>query len=104
MSKKLYVGNLSYSTTTDSLKAAFQKAGNVEDAIVMTDRMTGRSRGFGFVTMSDDDAQKAIDMYNEKDLDGRAVKVNEAKPMDPNRPRTGGGNGGGGFRRDNMSF
>jgi cold-inducible RNA-binding protein len=103
MAKKLYVGNLSYSTTTDGLRAAFQKAGEVSDAIVMSDRMTGRSRGFGFVTMpNDEEAQKAIEMYDGKDLDGRAVKVNEAKPMDPNRPaRTGNG---GGFRRDNMSF
>ncbi len=101
MAKKLYVGNLSYSTTTDSLKAAFAQAGEVSDAIVMTDKMSGRSRGFGFVTMpNDDDAQKAIDMFDGKDLDGRAVKVNEAKPLDPNnRPQRSGG-----FRRDSMSF
>ena len=89
MATKLYVGNLSYSTTTASLKAAFEKAGEVTDAIVMEDRdQPGRSRGFGFVTMANEDGAKAaIDMYNEKDLDGRNIRVNEARPMEPRAPR-----------------
>ena len=101
MAKKLYIGNLSYGTTSESLKAGFEKAGSVVDAIVLTDKMTGRSRGFGFVEMStDEEAQKAIEMFNGKDLDGRNVTVNEARPMEPRAPRTGGyndrgGNGGG---------
>ncbi len=88
MSKKLYIGNLSYSTTTDGLKAAFEGAGfKVEDAIVMTDRMTGRSRGFGFVTVDDADAGNAINAFNGKELDGRALTVNEARPPEPRAPR-----------------
>jgi RNA recognition motif-containing protein len=86
MAKKLYVGNLSYSTTNDSLKAAFEKAGTVVSASVLMDKMTGRSRGFGFVEMEDADAEKAIAMFDGKDLDGRDVKVNEARPME-DRPR-----------------
>lgn len=86
MAKKLYVGNLSYSTTNDSLKAAFEKAGSVVSASVLMDKMTGRSRGFGFVEMEDADAEKAIAMFDGKDLDGRNVKVNEARPME-DRPR-----------------
>ncbi|HRH22593.1 MAG TPA: RNA-binding protein [Candidatus Paceibacterota bacterium] len=86
MAKKLYVGNLSYSTTNDSLKAAFEKAGSVVSASVLMDKMTGRSRGFGFVEMEDADAEKAIAMFDGKELDGRNVKVNEARPME-DRPR-----------------
>lgn len=87
MAKKLYVGNLSYSTTEDSLRAAFEQAGTVVAATVLSDRDTGRSRGFGFVEMEDADAQKAIDMWNEKDLDGRKLVVNEARPLEPRAPR-----------------
>lgn len=91
MAKKLYVGGLSYSTTEDALREAFSKAGAVESASIIIDKMSGRSRGFGFVEMTnDDDAQGAIDMWNGKELDGRKVIVNEARPMTP-----GGGNGGG---------
>ena len=104
MAKKLYVGGLSYNTTQDTLKAAFEAAGTVETATVIIDKMTNRSKGFGFVEMStDEEAQKAIEMFDGKELDGRTVKVNEAKPMEPRAPRTGGydrgGNGGsrGGF-------
>lgn len=80
-SKKLYVGNLSYTTTSDSLRAAFSKAGNVVAADVIMDRQTNRSRGFGFVEMAtEEDAKKAIEMYNGKDLDGRNVRVNVAQP------------------------
>ncbi len=95
MAKKLYVGGLSYDTTDDGLKTAFEQAGTVESASVITDRMSGRSRGFGFVEMStDEDATKAIEMWNGKELDGRTLTVNEARPQ---APRTGGA--GGGFGR-----
>ena len=82
MAKKLYIGSLSYDTTSESLKEAFSAAGAVESATVITDKMTGRSRGFGFVEMStDEEAQKGIEMFNGKELEGRTVNVNEAKPM-----------------------
>lgn len=82
MEKKLYVGNLSYDTTQDSLSAAFAEFGTVESAIVISDRATGRSKGFGFVEMSSpEEAQAAIDGMDGKELDGRTVKVNEARPM-----------------------
>ncbi|KKQ32203.1 MAG: RNP-1 like protein RNA-binding protein [Candidatus Nomurabacteria bacterium GW2011_GWA1_37_20] len=107
MAKKLYVGNLSYTTTEDSLKDAFSKAGTVASATLVIDKMSGRSRGFGFVEMSsDEEAEKAVTMWDGKDLDGRMVKVNEARPME-DRParRFGGGGGdrgfGGGNRRGN---
>lgn len=81
MSKKLYVGNLSWGTSTENLRAVFEAYGEVEDAIVMTDRETGRSRGFGFVTFTNgEDADAAIEAMNEKDLDGREITVNEARP------------------------
>ena len=98
MAKKLYVGSLSYDTVEATLKDTFGQAGSVTSATVITDRMTGRSKGFGFVEMStDEEAQKAIEMFNGKELDGRTIVVNEARPME-NRPR-GGGGGGGGFNR-----
>ncbi|MES3005963.1 MAG: RNA-binding protein [Patescibacteria group bacterium] len=87
MAKKLYVGNLSWGTTSDSLKDAFSKAGSVVSATVMTEKMTGRSRGFGFVEMEDADAEAAISMWNGKDLDGRVLTVNEARPMADRPPR-----------------
>ncbi|TSC83311.1 MAG: RNA-binding protein [Parcubacteria group bacterium Gr01-1014_19] len=88
MAKKLYVGNLPYSANDESLKETFSAAGSVESANVIMDRMTGRSRGFGFVEMStDEDAQKAIEMFNGKDMGGRALTVNEAKPMESRAPR-----------------
>lgn len=81
MEKKLYVGNLSYKLTEDALGEAFAKAGSVEEAIIITDRMSGRSKGFGFVTMATpEEAQAAIDMWHEKELDGRNIIVNEARP------------------------
>jgi cold-inducible RNA-binding protein len=86
MAKKLYVGNLSWNTTADSLKDAFSKAGTVVSANLITDKMTGRSRGFGFVEMEDADAEGAISMFNGKELDGRTLTVNEARPM-TDRPR-----------------
>lgn len=87
MATKLYVGNLSYNTTNDSLRDAFAQAGAVVSATVLTDRMSGRSRGFGFVEMEDADAAKAIEMWNGKDLDGRKLRVNEARPMAERPPR-----------------
>ena len=94
MAKKLYVGGLSYDTTEGTLKETFSGAGTVESATVIMDRMSGRSKGFGFVEMAtDEEAQKAIEMFNGKELDGRNITVNEARPMVPR-------NGGGGFRGD----
>ena len=84
MAKKLYIGGLPYSTTNDQLRDAFAQAGDVSSATVIIDKMTGRSRGFGFVEMTnDDDAEKAITMWNGKDFGGRTLIVNEAKPMTP---------------------
>ena len=81
MATKLYVGNLSFNTTDAELKTMFESAGSVASANVIADRMTGRSRGFGFVEMSsDDEAKKAIEMLNGKDIDGRKIVVNEARP------------------------
>ncbi|MFH1193386.1 MAG: RNA-binding protein [bacterium] len=98
MAKKLYVGSLSYSSTEDTLKEAFSQAGTVESAAVIIDKMSGRSKGFGFVEMAtDEEAEKAIEMWNGKELDGRAIVVNEARPMEA-RPRTGGGFNRGGDR------
>lgn len=88
MAKKLYVGSLSYDTTDQGLKEAFAKAGTVDSASVIMDRMSGRSKGFGFVEMSSDqEADAAIDMWNGKELDGRKVVVNEARPMTDRPPR-----------------
>ncbi len=95
MAKKLYVGSLSYNTTDASLRDHFAQAGAVESATVVMDKMTGRSRGFGFVEMaSDAEADKAVEMLNGKELDGRALVVNEARPMAERPPRRAGG----GFR------
>jgi len=82
MGTKLYIGNLPYSTTSDSLKSLFSEVGNVTSAQVMTDKFSGRSRGFGFVEMSTpEEAQSAIDKFNGHEQDGRKIVVNEAKPM-----------------------
>ena len=94
MATKLYVGNLSYSTNDDSLKETFSQAGEVVSATVIIDKMSGRSRGFGFVEMADEaSAQKAVEMLNGYKLDDRELTVNEARPQ-TDRPR-GGGFGGG---------
>ena len=91
MAKKLYVGGLSYNTTESQLKDTFSEAGTVESANVITDKMSGRSKGFGFVEMSsDEEAQKAVEMFNGKELDGRSITVNEARPMESRPPRQGG--------------
>src|SRR3989338_164444 len=95
MAKKLYVGGLSYGTTQDGLKDAFAQAGEVVSASILIDKMTGKSRGFGFVEMADEDAEKAIEMWNGKELDGRRLTVNEARPMAPRGDRPPRGNGGG---------
>ena len=94
MSKKLYVGNLSFDTTSDDLLALFGQHGTVTSAQVVTDRETGRSRGFAFVEMSGG-AEEAIQALNMKEFQGRNLTVNEAKPRE-DRPRSGGGGGGGG--------
>lgn len=92
MNKKLYVGGLPYSVTEDKLQEIFSAHGTVESARVITDRFTGRSRGFGFVEMSnEEEAQTAIDSLNGSDLDGRSLTVNEARPQED---RGGGGGGG----------
>ncbi len=104
MAKKLYVGGLPYSTTEDSLRDAFAQVGNVESATIIKDKMTGRSKGFGFVEMSnDDEANKAIEMWNGKEFEGRPLTVNEARPMEARPPRRDGGfnRGGRGGQRDN---
>ena len=96
---EIYVGNLAYATTDESLKAAFAAYGEVTAVRVVTDRMTGRSKGFGFVTMPDDaQAQAAIDALNGHELDGRTVRVNESQPK-PREERgdRGGFRGRGGF-------
>jgi len=81
--KKLFIGGINFDTTEESLAEAFSQAGNVLSAVIIKDRMTGRSKGFGFVEMENDaDADKAIEMYHEKELDGRQIIVNEARPME----------------------
>lgn len=84
MSTKLYVGNLDYSSTQDQLKEHFSQAGTVVSATVITDKYSGRSKGFGFIEMSnEEEAQKAIEMFNDKDFQGRTIVVNEARPQKP---------------------
>lgn len=110
MAKKLFVGGLSYDTTDTTLKETFSQAGTVESVTIITDKFSGRSKGFGFVEMSsEEEAKKAIEMFNGKEIGGRNVTVNEARPLEA-RPREGGfkrdfrgGNRRGGFggRRDN---
>jgi RNA recognition motif-containing protein len=103
MGNKLYVGNLSFNTTEIAIQDLFSQCGAVSEVMLMQDKFTGRSRGFAFVTMaSDSDAQTAVEQLHGKDLDGRALTVNEARPRE-DRPPGGGGGGGGRFdgpRRD----
>jgi len=97
MEKKLFVGSLSFNTTEDALRDLFSQAGTVESVAIIVDRNTGRSKGFGFVEMSSsEEAEKAKEMFNGKELDGRTIMVDEARPMEkkPFRPR-------GGFDRPN---
>ena len=102
MAKKLYVGGLPYSTNESALRDAFAQAGNVVSATIIMDKMSGRSKGFGFVEMSsDEEALAAIDMWNGKELDGRTLTVNEARPLAPRPPHRGGfGGRDGGGRKD----
>lgn len=94
MALKLYVGGLPYKTTEDDLRDAFSQAGTVTSATIIMDRMTGRSKGFGFVEMSTDaEAQAAIDMWNGKDFGGRTMTVNEARPLEARPPRRNDGGG-----------
>lgn len=96
MATKLYVGGVSYGTTEDGLRDAFAQAGNVASAKIIIDKMTGRSRGFAFVEMAtEEEAQKAIEMWNGKELDGRTLTVNEARPLEERPPRSNGGYNGG---------
>jgi len=95
MTNKLYVGNLAFTTSSQDLQELFATAGTVESASVVEDRDTGRSRGFGFVEMSSqEEATKAIEQFNGKEVNGRSLTVNEAKPREN---RAGGGGGRGGF-------
>lgn len=96
MEKKLYVGGINYRTTDDGLRDAFAQAGEVVSAQILMDKMTGRSRGFGFVEMATPEAaQAAIDMWNDKELEGRKLIVNIAKPPEKrDRPMGGGSRGG----------
>jgi RNA recognition motif-containing protein len=90
---RIYVGNISFDTTEDVLRTAFSEFGSVDEVAVITDRETGRSRGFAFVTMpQDSEARAAMEALNGRELDGRSLNINEA------RERTGGGGGGGGGR------
>src|SRR4051812_22662517 len=99
MGKKLYVGNLPFSATDNALQQLFEQTGTVESAKVITDRETGRSKGFGFVEMaSDNEATEAISKFNGQDYDGRAMTVSEARPQAPRENRGYGGGGGGGGR------
>lgn len=96
MATKLYVGGLPYSTNESALREYFAGAGNVSSATIIMDKMSGRSKGFGFVEMStDEEAQNAISMFNDKEFEGRKLTVNEARPMEARPPRTGGSFGGG---------
>ncbi len=99
MSTKLFVGNLSFNTTENDLQDAFAAHGTVTEANLMTDRSTGRPRGFAFVTMgSEEEAQKAIDALNGSTLDGRNLTVNVARPKEERSERSGGGRQGGGYQ------
>ncbi len=97
---RLYVGNLSFSTTEDALQARFGEFGQVDEVAVISDRDTGRPRGFAFVTMTNDgEARAAVEALNGTDLDGRTITVNEARPKTEGGGRGGGGGGRGGGKR-----
>lgn len=100
---KVYVGNLPWAVKDNDLKEMFSSYGEISEAVVISDKYSGRSKGFGFVTFAnDEDAKKAIAEMNDKEVQGRQLKVNEAQPMDPNRPKRsfGGSRGGFGGGRD----
>lgn len=99
---KVYVGNLPFTVDSEKLKGLFSSYGEIEEATVISDKFSGRSKGFGFVTFKDDkEAEKAIKAMNDKEADGRKLKVNEARPMEERPPRRSGGRdfGGGSSRR-----
>ena len=103
MNRKLYVGNLAFSTDDQALNARFAEAGQVESVRIISDQATGRSRGFAFVEMATDEGAKAaIERFNEKEVDGRRLMVNEARPKTNDGPGSfaGAGGGGGGRRRE----
>lgn len=96
MDSKLYVGNLSYTVSEDQLRELFSQAGQIKELTIITDRQTGRTKGFGFVEYETKaEADKAIEMFNNQELDGRPLTVNIARPREE---RGGGGGGGGGYR------
>ena len=95
MSKRIYVGNLSYQTTENDLTSLFEQAGQVESVSIITDRDTGRSKGFGFVEMSNEDGEKAIAQFNGTEINGRALTVNEARPREERGGNRGGRSSGG---------
>lgn len=100
--KKLFIGNLPYSVTEDSLREAFSQFGEIVDIKLITDRMTGRSRGIAFIEFAEEAmAQAAIEGMDNKDMEGRVIAVKVAQPRPPREDRGGFGHGGGGFRRDN---
>jgi len=104
MAKKLYIGNLSYDTAEENLKEYFAKVGEIESAVIIKDKLSGRSKGFGFVEYKDEkSAEQAIATLNGAELDGRNITVAEARPMEERPARTGGYNraGGGGYRDRN---
>ncbi|MCB0317484.1 MAG: RNA-binding protein [Bdellovibrionales bacterium] len=97
--KKLYIGNLNYETTEDDLRSVFEQFGPIESLKIITDKMSGNSKGFGFVELTDDNlALQAIEALNDQELNGRNMRVNEARPQDSRGPRGGGGGGGRGGR------
>jgi RNA recognition motif-containing protein len=98
MTKRIYVGNLSYQTTENDLTALFEQAGQVDSANIITDRDTGRSKGFGFVEMGNEDAEKAIAQFNGTEINGRALTVNEARPREDRASNGGGRNSNGAGR------
>lgn len=101
MAKKLYVGNLPWSVDDSALKETFSEAGTVETATVIKDKMSGRSKGFGFVEMAtEEEAQKAVEMFSGKEMEGRPLTVNEARPMEERPRRDSGGRGGFGGGRE----
>ena len=101
MATKLYVGGIPYNTSEDALKEHFSQAGNVVSAVIIMDKMSGRSKGFGFVEMSnDEEAQKAVSMFNGQEFEGRKLTVNEARPMEARPPRQSGGGYGNSSRRE----
>jgi RNA recognition motif-containing protein len=102
---KIYVGNLSFNTSSGDLEKLFSEAGTVTSANVIEDRETGRSRGFGFVEMqTKEDGEAAIAQFNEKEVDGRSLKVNEAKPRESRNGFAGGRNGSNAFGRNGSSY